>query len=58
MGLDPGKSKYGSTMRVVGSVTAIDKYFEADYFDVVFLCGVVGWGLNKTEDVKQALMGI
>jgi hypothetical protein len=55
---DLDKRKYGSDLHVVGSITAIDKYFEREYFDAIFLCGVVGWGLNNKDDIESAIIGI
>ena len=58
MDFDPDKKIYGAVNHIVGSVTNIERYFARDYFNVIFLCGVVGWGLNKKEDIEYALLGI
>src|SRR5262245_31683246 len=38
------KKKYGSTRHIVDSITKIDRYIARDYFHVIIMNGVIGYG--------------
>lgn len=48
---NPEKAKYGAKNHIVDSMTNVNKYFKEDYFDVVLLLGVIGYGLDNPEEV-------
>jgi SAM-dependent methyltransferase len=52
----PGRAKHGAKGRhVVGSVTELDRHFEAGSFDAVILNGVLGYGLEDPGEQAMAL---
>jgi SAM-dependent methyltransferase len=53
MDADPKRSRYGSERHIVDSVLNLDRHAEANSIDVIFLNGVVGWGLNSREDAEK-----
>lgn len=52
---NPYKRAFGSKRHVVGRVEHLADYFSHDYFDVIVMNGVIGWGLNDERDVNEAL---
>ncbi|MBS3168715.1 methyltransferase domain-containing protein [Candidatus Woesearchaeota archaeon] len=55
---NPKRKKYGAKKHVIGDASKISEYFKEDYFDVVFMNGVFGWGLNKKEDIENSFNGV
>lgn len=53
--IDSRVAKFGGKKHIVGNIAEIDKYFSENFFDFIFLCGVIGCGLNKLEEVEDAL---
>jgi hypothetical protein len=55
--IDPkrAKRKYGSDRHVIDSVTNIGRHVAKDYFDVIIMNGVIGFGLNRVDDIEQAI---
>ena len=49
------KRKYGSERHIVDSITNIEKHVVKNYFDVVIMNGVIGFGLNRIADIEQAI---
>ncbi len=49
------KRKYGSPHHVVGSITNAGRYFAKGYFDVIIMNGVIGFGLNRIDQIEQAI---
>jgi hypothetical protein len=49
------KRKYGSERHIVDSVTNIGRYVAKNYFDVIIMNGVIGFGLNRVSDIEQAV---
>jgi hypothetical protein len=49
------KQKYGSERHIVDSITNIGKYVVKNYFDVVIMNGVIGFGLNRIGDIEHAI---
>jgi hypothetical protein len=49
------KKKYGSERHIVDSIIKIETYITKDYFDVIILNGVIGFGLNRIGDIEQAI---
>ena len=49
------KRKYGSERHIVDSITNVGKYIARDYFDVIIMNGVIGFGLNRVSDIEDAI---
>jgi hypothetical protein len=49
------KKKYGSERHIVDSITKIETYIAKNYFDVIIMNGVIGFGLNRIGDIEQAI---
>jgi hypothetical protein len=49
------KRKYGSERHIVDSITNIGRHVVKNYFDVVIMNGVIGFGLNRISDIEQAI---
>lgn len=49
------KRKYGSERHVVDSITNVGRYVVKDYFDVIIMNGVIGFGLNRVREIEQAV---
>ena len=49
------KRKYGSKRHIVDSITQIKTYIPENYFDVIIMNGVIGFGLNHIVDIEQAM---
>ncbi|HMN42976.1 MAG TPA: class I SAM-dependent methyltransferase [Povalibacter sp.] len=56
--IEPSVARYGAAVHRVGSVTQVDTLFGKQSFDMVFLIGVIGWGLNTREQANAALESI
>lgn len=57
MDIDPEVEKYGAKKHIIGSVADVTKYFEKDYFDVIFLLGVFGFGLYDKKEAEKTMKG-
>jgi hypothetical protein len=55
--IDPNcvKRKYGAEKHIIDSITNIRKYVVKNYFDVIIMNGVIGFGLNRVGDIEQAI---
>jgi SAM-dependent methyltransferase len=55
--IDPKRVKrqYGSKRHVTASIAHIGRYVTKDYFDLIIINGVIGFGLNRPEAIEQAL---
>jgi hypothetical protein len=49
------KRKYGSERHIVDSIVNIGKYVAKDYFDVIIMNGVIGFGLNRMSEIEDAI---
>lgn len=49
------KRKYGAKRHIVDSITNVGRYVSKDYFDVIIMNGVIGYGLNRVSDIEQAI---
>jgi hypothetical protein len=49
------KRRYGSKRHLVDSVTNVGRYVARNYFDVIIMNGVIGFGLNRVGDIEQAV---
>jgi Nodulation protein S (NodS) len=55
--IDPKKAKrqYGSARHIIDSIAHIQRYVTKDYFDVIVINGVIGYGLNRIGEIEQAI---
>jgi hypothetical protein len=49
------KQKYGSKRHLIDSIARIRRYVTNDYFDVIVINGVIGFGLNHISDIEPAI---
>jgi hypothetical protein len=49
------KRKFGSERHIVDSITNIGKHVVNNYFHIVIMNGVIGFGLNHIGDIEQAI---
>ena len=49
------KRKYGSKRHIVDSIVNLEKHFGKNYFDLIIMNGVIGFGLNQLPDIETAL---
>jgi len=49
------KRKYGAKCHIVDSITNVRRYVAKNYFDVIIMNGVIGYGLNRVGDIEQAI---
>jgi hypothetical protein len=55
--IDPKKvkRKYGSKRHIIDSIAHVGRHVTKDYFDVILINGVIGFGLNRIGDIEQAI---
>jgi hypothetical protein len=59
MDIAPEAAEFGAPGRhVVGSVVQADQYFKPNYFDLILLNGVFGFGVNEKNDRTQTLAAL
>jgi hypothetical protein len=49
------KKQYGASRHVVDSITNVRNHIEKDFFDVIFMNGVIGFGLNQLSEIEHAV---
>jgi hypothetical protein len=49
------KRKYGSQKHITDSVTNLANYFPNNYFHAIIMNGVIGFGLDKPDEIEKAL---
>lgn len=49
------KRKYGSPNHITDSIVNLGKYFQDNYFNLIIMNGVIGYGLNNVSDIEDAL---
>ncbi len=49
------KRKYGSKRHVIDSIAHVGRYVANNYFDVIVMNGVIGFGLNRVDDIERAI---
>lgn len=55
--IDPAVARYGSPNRhVTEDVRDLDAAFPPEFFEVAILNGVLGWGVDTSEDMRRALV--
>jgi SAM-dependent methyltransferase len=51
----PQKARFGSGRHIVDRLKNLAKHFEGGYFDVIFMNGVIGWGLNDPKEADVSI---
>ena len=51
---NPEKARYGAKQHIVDDVGNIEQYMQPGSLDVVFLNGIIGWGLNALDEAERA----
>jgi hypothetical protein len=49
------KRKYGSERHIIDSITNMRRHVARDYFDLIIMNGVIGFGLNRVREIEQAV---
>jgi hypothetical protein len=49
------KKQYGADRHVIDSITNIRNHIEKDFFDVILMNGVIGFGLNQLSEIEHAV---
>jgi SAM-dependent methyltransferase len=57
MDSDPAKQRYGATHHVVDTFANVGAHFGPASLDVVICNGVIGWGLDRVEEIDRAATG-
>lgn len=53
--INPEMEEFGAKKHIIGNVVEIDKYFKEGFFDVIFLLGVFGYGLNEPKEAEKTM---
>jgi len=56
--IDPKMAEFGAKRHIIGNVVEINKYFSKNFFDVIFLTGVLGYGLNEVKDAEESMKNL
>lgn len=56
--IDLKVAKYGSKNHAIGSIVDAKNYYENNFFDVIFLIGIFGYGLDKKKEAEIAIKNI
>ncbi len=56
--INPRRKKFGSKNHIIDDVVNLKKHFKNNYFDLIIMNGVFGWGLNQRENIETAIGGI
>ena len=55
--IDPvrAKKRYAADRHMTDSITNVRRYIEPEYFDVILMNGVIGFGLNQLTEIEHAV---
>lgn len=51
---DQERCEFGAENHICDSAANLGKHFEKDYFDLILMNGVFGWGLNDPKEIDRA----
>jgi SAM-dependent methyltransferase len=51
---NPARARYGADKHIIDVVGALDQHIAPESLDVIFLNGIIGWGLNELDDAEAA----
>ena len=52
---DPQEARLGSSHHVIDRLANLTEHFDDDYFNVIFMNGVIGWGLDDPEEAEVSI---
>lgn len=52
---DPGRRKYGAARHITDSLAQLGAHFPERHFDLIVVNGVLGWGLDDSEEAEASL---
>ena len=55
---DPERREFGAKNHISGNASKLDKYFKKNYFDLVIMNGVFGWGLNDKKIIEKSFNSV
>jgi SAM-dependent methyltransferase len=53
---DPGRRKHGGVQHVTDALANLRAHFEASWFDLIVVNGVLGWGLDDRDEAERSLL--
>lgn len=53
--IDPRMREFGGKKHIIDNITNIDKYFKKEFFDIILLFGILGYGLNTKKEAEKAM---
>lgn len=53
--IDPQKARLGSKNHVKDALKNLVKHFKEDYFDVIYMNGIIGWGIDDKEEAEKSV---
>ena len=53
--VDPAKARYGAAQHITDTVAKLGQHLAPASLDAVILNGVIGWGLDRPEEIDQAV---
>lgn len=53
--VDPAVARYGARRHTTASICDAEALYRPASFDLVFVFGVIGWGLDSHEDIEAAM---
>lgn len=56
--LDPQKEEFGADNHIIDNVVNLQKHFQNNFFDLIIMNGVFGWGLNEKNEIELALNAV
>lgn len=56
--INPDHKDFGAKNHIVDNATNLKKHFKDNYFDLIIINGVFGWGLNKKHDIEKTFSSI
>lgn len=51
-------AEFGAKNHIIDNCTNLRKHFKDNYFDLVIMNGVFGWGLNEKQEIEKAFSAI
>lgn len=55
--VDPERKEFGSKNHITDNVKNVTDHFNENYFDLIIMNGVFGWGLNDKNDIEKTFEG-
>ncbi len=55
---DATRAQFGAPKHIIDDAANLGNHFPGEYFDVVLMNGVFGWGLNQPEAIEKAFAAV